>query len=79
MARPEMSDYGLDWWVKWAATILALVHVYVVSHDIQSWYKFTGFTCAFLWTWLGYLWRQSSIVLLNAIMMAIYLKGILGL
>jgi hypothetical protein len=69
----------LEFWVKWTASPLALVHVYVTAHDVYPWYKFTGITTALLWLWLGYLWRQPSLMGLNTIMSLIYLKGILGL
>ena len=74
-----IREKQLEFWIKWAASSLALVHVYVTAHDIYPWYKFSGITTAFLWLWLGHLWRQPSLVILNIIMVLIYLKGILGL
>ena len=80
MSKPEfITERGLDFYVKWSATLMALVHVWLISHDIQPWYKFTGVTQAALWLWLGLLWRQPSVILLNVIMILMYLKGILGL
>lgn len=80
LSRPDfITDRGLDWYVQWSATILALIHVWFVSHDIESWYKITGVAQAGLWLWLGILWRQTPIILLNIIMVGIYLKGIVGL
>ena len=80
MAKPDfITERGLDFYVKWGATIMALVHVWLISHDIQPWYKYTGVTQASLWLWLGLLWRQPSVIMLNIVMIAMYLKGILGL
>ena len=73
-----VREQPLDFWIKWTAAILALLHVYVTAHDIYPWYKFSGITTALLWTWLGYLWRQNVLIVLNIIMVLIYLKGILG-
>jgi hypothetical protein len=72
-----IREKQLEFWIKWTASPLALVHVYVTAHDIYPWYKFSGITTALLW--LGHLWRQPSLVILNAIMVLIYLKGILGI
>ena len=69
----------LDFWVKWTATFIALLHVWLISNDIMPWYKYSGITTALLWTWLGFLWRQPSIIMLNIIMILIYLKGMLHL
>lgn len=74
-----ITDKPTDFWVKWSATIMALVHVWFISHDIEPWYKYTGITQAGLWLWLGVLWRQPSIIMLNIIMIAIYFKGIVGI
>jgi len=73
-----IREKQLEFWIKWTASPLALVHVYVTAHDIYPWYKFSGITTALLWLWLGHLWQQPSLVILNAIMVLIYLKGILG-
>ena len=80
MSKPDfITERGLDFYVKWSATIMALIHVWLISHDIQPWYKYTGVTQAALWLWLGLLWRQPSVIMLNVVMIAMYLKGILGL
>jgi hypothetical protein len=80
MSKPDfITERGLDFYVKWSATVMALIHVWLISHDIQPWYKYTGVVQAGLWLWLGFLWRQPSVILLNVVMIAIYLKGIIGL
>ncbi len=74
-----LREKQLEFWIKWTASPMALIHVYVTAHDIAPWYKFTGIICAALWLWLGYLWRQPSLMILNVIMVLIYVKGIFGL
>jgi hypothetical protein len=67
----------LDWWVKWIATVVGLAHVIAVANDVYPYYKFTGLLTAVLWTWLGQLWREPSMIILNIVIMAIYLQGII--
>ena len=69
----------LDFYIKWAASFIALLHVYLTAHDIAPYYKFSGILNASLWVWLSLLWREPSLILLNTIMVSIYLKGIFGL
>jgi hypothetical protein len=69
----------VDFWVIWSATSMALIHVWLVSHDVEPWYKYTGVVQAGLWLWLGVLWKQPSLIILNIIMITIYFKGIVGL
>jgi hypothetical protein len=80
MPKPDfITERGIDFYVKWSATVMALIHVWLISHDIQPWYKYTGVLQASLWLWLGVLWRQPSVMLLNVVMIGIYIKGIMGL
>ena len=80
MPKPDfITERGVDFYVKWSATIMALIHVWLISHDVQPWYKYTGVVQAGLWLWLGFLWRQPSVILLNVVMIGIYIKGILGI
>ena len=69
-----LKQKQLEFWIKWSASVLALLHVYVTAHDVYPWYKFSGIVCAALCLWLGYFWHQPSVVVLNANMGVIYLK-----
>ena len=65
-----------DFWIKWSASILTLVHVYITAYDFAPYYKYTGIVCSILWTTLGVIWRQPSVYLLNFILVVIYIFGI---
>ena len=69
----------LDFYLKWLASAMALLHVYLVSHDVAPLYKFSGLFTAGLWVWLSIIWREPSLIILNVIMVSIYIKGIIGL
>lgn len=75
----DLRHKTLDFWVKYSATGLTLVHVYFTAHDFAPWYKVTGLTVALLWSWLGYLWREPSMIWLNLFLAALYVKGMVGL
>jgi len=75
----SLQDKHLEFWVKWSASVMSLIHVYVTAHDLAPWYKLSGVVCAALWLWCGYLWKQSNLIVLNVIMVLIYLKGIFNL
>lgn len=66
----------IDFYIKWAATVFALITVYLTSHDFVPINKYFGLLTAFLWGWLGFLWRQPSMWILNIIMSILYLSGI---
>jgi hypothetical protein len=72
-----MFTKPLDFYVKWLATIVALLHVILTAHDVAPYYKFTGLLGASLWIMLSFLWKEPSLILLNIIMALIYIHGIL--
>lgn len=73
---PILFNKPLDFYVKWAATVLALITVYLTSHDFIPVNKYFGLLTAILWGWLGFLWRQPSMWMLNIIMCILYLSGL---
>jgi hypothetical protein len=70
---------SLEFYIKWTACVIALLHVYLVAHDIAPYYKYTGLINAGLWVWVSVLWREPSVIILNTIMIIIYIKGLLFL
>lgn len=69
----------LSFYVKWIGTVCALATVYLTSHDIVPLNKYVGTFTAVMWLLLGVLWKQPSMWILNIIMIALYVKGILGI
>lgn len=74
----KILNKPLDFYIKWLATIVALVHVICTAHDVYPYYKFTGLLTASLWILLSFLWKEPSLIILNVIMAAIYIHGILS-
>lgn len=74
---PVLLGKPLDFYVKWSATVFSLVTVYLTSHDFVPLNKYFGLITALLWLWLGILWKQPSMWILNIIMFAMYLSGII--
>lgn len=72
-----MFTKPLDFYIKWLATLVALVHVIFTAHDVYPYYKFTGLLSASLWILLSFLWKEPSLIILNLIMAGIYIHGIL--
>jgi hypothetical protein len=72
-----MPKITVEFVVKWLATVFALITVYLTSHDIIPLNKYMGILTAFLWMWLGFMWKQPSIIMLNIIMLGLYINGLL--
>lgn len=63
--------------LAWVATVILLIAATMLSALENEVYATYGFGIASsLWTIIGVLWREKTLILLNAVLTAIYLVGI---
>ena len=68
----------ITWYVKWTACAFILSAIVIraadYSHLLDMMFSFTGMG---LWAWVGFMWHDRSIIVLNAISASILAVGIL--
>ena len=68
----------VTWYVKWTACAFILSAIVIraadYSHLLDMMFSFTGMG---LWAWVGFMWHDRSIIVLNAISASILAVGIL--
>jgi len=68
----------ITWYVKWTACAFILSAIVIraadYSHLLDMIFSFTGMG---LWAWVGFMWHDRSIIVLNAISASILAVGIL--
>lgn len=80
VTKSATPKYTLDWYVKWVASVMILVAVSIRSAGIDGfqivdlWLSFTG--CV-LWLWVAMVWRDRSLMILNAVAGMLLFVGIL--
>ena len=71
--------YDLSWYVKWTASVLILVATCARATgtipQVDLWFGLFG---TMGWFWVGMLWHDRALIVLNAVSLAIYIMGILG-
>ena len=75
------ETYTLDWYVKWIASLFLITGM--ILRTTQQ-YMFVDITLSMIgaagWMWVGFIWKDRSLTLLNATATTILLYGfILGL
>ena len=69
----------LSWYVKWTASAFILIAVAARSvgtiPQIDLWFSLVG---TLGWLWVGMLWHDRALIVLNAISFVIYSMGILN-
>jgi len=67
----------LDFVLKWTATLVIVLATLANAFDINPANKILFLTGCALWTWVGLLWRQPSLWLLNLFCGLVYIVGFL--
>ena len=80
-AKSATPKYTLDWYVKWAASIVMICAMAVRSSGIEElhiydmWGSSTG---AAMWWWVSFIWRDRALMLINGAAIFILTGGLLN-
>lgn len=75
----ETPLYTLDWYIKWISSIFILMAVVCRSvEEIPNVYDLMfSLTGTFGWLWVGMLWHDRAIILLNSVLVFVLSAGLL--
>lgn len=69
----------LSWYVKWVSVVLILVATAARSvgtlPDVDMWFGLFG-TAG--WLWVGYLWHDRALIMLNAVLVTLLMAGLMN-
>ena len=79
MIRSERGEKKLDWYIKWVASFFVLSAIIFRSsgadyHLLDLYFSFIG---TLGWFWVGYLWHDRALILLNGALATLLFTGIL--
>ncbi len=61
--------------IEWSATGLFLVSVLLTSFNVYPLNIFVALVANILWLWLGFIWNKWSLIIEEAVVVAIYFAG----
>jgi len=64
-------------WLAWVGTTCLLVSSILAALNIYPYYVFGFIVSNILWTLIGVLWQEKSLIILNAGLTIIYMIGLL--
>ena len=67
----------LDFYVKWVATAVIVLATLANAFDIVPLNKILFLLGSVLWAWVGVLWRQPSLWILNVFCGLLYIIGLI--
>ena len=65
--KSATPKYDLSWYVKWASSILILIALTIGADYPRIWDMWFGFFGMIGWTWVGFLWKDRAILVLNVV------------
>ena len=68
----------LSWFIKWMGSILLIIGLSLRSGGIYPLDLYFTLVGSLLWTYVGMLWHDRSIMLVNMACFSIVLSGIIG-
>lgn len=64
-------------WIAWTGTAILLVAAAMASFNLYPWYSYAFTLANLIWVLVGVLWKEKSLIVLNAGLTLIYLIGII--
>ena len=68
--------YDLSWYVKWASSIVIIVGMILSSLNVYPINLYVHTVGVAGWLWVGFLWHDRALILLNGIAIAVFVLGI---
>ena len=76
--KSATPKYDLSWYIKWAASILILIALTIRAADYPRIYDmWFGFVGMIGWTYVGILWKDRAIIIMNVISTILLAIGLL--
>ena len=77
--KSATPKYDISWYVKWVSSILILIALTIRAADYPRIYDmWFGFFGMIGWTYVGILWKDRAIIIMNVISTALLLIGLLS-
>ena len=78
--KSATPKYDLSWYVKWSASaIMLLAMSFRGAQVLPQFDLMLSFVGCLGWLWVGVLWKDRALIILNAVAVVILLSGILKL
>ena len=68
--------YDLSWYIKWTGSLFLIVAMMMTSANIFPMNLYVALVGMVAWLFVGILWHDRALIVLNSISLAIYTLGI---
>jgi len=68
---------SFEWWMEWIATAILMVGVALTAWNIYPLNIYFSLIGNFAWLIVGYMWKKWSLIIIQFVVSALYVAGIL--
>ena len=77
-STPSKHQHPLSWYVKWTSSIILIIGMIFTANNIFPYNLYLHFVGLAGWLWVAVVWNDRSLIVLNAIALAIYANGVIA-
>ena len=77
-ATPSKHQHPLSWYIKWISSIILIIGMIFTANNIYPYNLFLHFIGITGWLWVSVLWNDRSLIVLNAVALAIFANGMIA-
>ena len=70
--------HGLSWYVKWLSSIILIHAMAFTSLNMYPYNMYFQFAGVLGWFWVGMLWHDRALIMLNGALASLLLVGLLN-
>ena len=78
MIEKTTPVYTLDWYIKWASSIILLIGMLLTTHNIYPINLVFHLLGVMGWMFVSLLWNDRALIIINAVSIAIFANGLLS-
>ena len=78
MSNKVTPLHDLSWYIKWASTIFIILGMITTALNLFPFNMFVHLIGVTGWLFVGILWHDRALIVLNSISLAIYTLGIIN-
>lgn len=78
MMEKTTPTYTLDWYIKWASSIILLIGMLLTTHNIYPVNLIFHLLGVMGWMFVALLWNDRALIIINAVSISIFANGLLS-
>ena len=78
MIEKTTPIYTIDWYIKWASSVILLVGMLLTTHNIYPVNLIFHLLGVMGWMFVALLWNDRALIIINAVSISIFANGLLS-